>query len=263
MRIASIGEILWDVLPDGERQIEHLGGAPFNFAVNAYRAGHDVRFISAVGNDQRGRRALAEIARLGLDPQFVATVPDAPTGVVSVEFDPQGEPRYTMHRPAAYDFLRAPENLSVDWIYFGTLLQINAAARSETMKLLNSSSARRFYDVNLRPDQYTLDLVRWLLKMANVVKVNEGEAREIGLTLDSRGFDAICITRAKDGCRVRIGDESFDAPGIPVTGGDPVGAGDAFAAAFLHGLDAGWPARRIAEFANRAGAEAAQRSGAL
>jgi fructokinase len=44
---------------------------------------------------------------------------------------------------------------------------------------------------------------------------------------------------------------------------DPVGAGDAFAAAFLHGLNARWPAAQIAEFANRMGALAVSRPGAI
>jgi len=42
---------------------------------------------------------------------------------------------------------------------------------------------------------------------------------------------------------------------------DTVGAGDAFAAALLHGLDAGWPALEVADFANRLGALVASRSG--
>jgi fructokinase len=44
---------------------------------------------------------------------------------------------------------------------------------------------------------------------------------------------------------------------------DPVGAGDAFAAGFLHGLDGGWPAAKIAQLANRLGALVASRPGAI
>jgi fructokinase len=54
----------------------------------------------------------------------------------------------------------------------------------------------------------------------------------------------------------------YDCPGYPVKVADTVGAGDAFSAAFLHGLDQGWPPARIGDFANRIGAEAASRSGA-
>jgi fructokinase len=44
---------------------------------------------------------------------------------------------------------------------------------------------------------------------------------------------------------------------------DAVGAGDAFAAAFLHGLEQGWQAEKIGAFANRVGALVASRAGAI
>jgi fructokinase len=251
MRIVSIGEVLWDIFPDGER----LGGAPFNFAVRAHRLGHEVKLISAVGHDDRGCRAIAEAQRHGLSTGAISVTNEAPTGHVTIGFDASGEPDYTIHRPAAYDFLRVPERIDADWVYYGTLLGKPEVARV--------SGARRFYDVNLRRDSYTIELVRLLLESANVVKANQAEAREIGLTIDGGRFDAVCITRGADGCSVRVGDEVVDAAGYPLSGGDPVGAGDAFAAAFLHGVDAGWPVGEIADFANRMGAEAASRVGAI
>jgi len=42
-----------------------------------------------------------------------------------------------------------------------------------------------------------------------------------------------------------------------------VGAGDAFAAAFMHGLSLNRPLREIAAFANRVGALVASRHGAI
>jgi fructokinase len=42
-----------------------------------------------------------------------------------------------------------------------------------------------------------------------------------------------------------------------------VGAGDAFAAAFLHGIDQGWSAARTGDFANRLGALVVSRAGAV
>jgi fructokinase len=43
---------------------------------------------------------------------------------------------------------------------------------------------------------------------------------------------------------------------------DTVGAGDAFAAAFLHGYELQWPRARTAAFANALGALVASRAGA-
>jgi len=84
MTIFSIGEILWDVFLDGER----LGGVLFNFAVNAHRLGHWLIFLSAVGNDDRGRDALQRAAALGLTTEFIQTAADQFTGSVSVRLTP-------------------------------------------------------------------------------------------------------------------------------------------------------------------------------
>jgi fructokinase len=42
-----------------------------------------------------------------------------------------------------------------------------------------------------------------------------------------------------------------------------VGSGDAFAAAFVHGLSMGWPLAQVADLANRVGALVASRPGAV
>ena len=70
MRVASLGEFLWDVI--GGQEL--LGGAAFNFSVQLTRLGHDVSFISAVGDDVHGVRALQAAAQLGLSTQFISTV---------------------------------------------------------------------------------------------------------------------------------------------------------------------------------------------
>src|SRR5271156_6671582 len=117
MKVVSIGEILWDLIDVREL----LGGATFNFSVQLSRLGHQVSFLSAVGNDDRGRRALEAASQLGLSTKFIRTVEDTPTGTVSVTLDAQAQPSYVIHRPAAYDFAVLPPLDPPDWIYYGTL----------------------------------------------------------------------------------------------------------------------------------------------
>ena len=156
MRIVSIGEVLWDVIGDKE----YLGGAALNFAAHAARLGHTVFFVSAVGKDERGRRVLERMAEIGLSTRYVHEIETHPTGVVTVELDPAGVPRFTLHHPAAYD---APEltdgevaellSPKPDWIYFGTLFQMSPQAKQLTYRLIDSHcGARLLYDVNLRKD---------------------------------------------------------------------------------------------------------------
>src|SRR5579871_2031265 len=130
MKIISLGEVLWDVLPDAE----HLGGAPFNFAFHAHNLGHQVCFVSAVGSDPYGQRVLHSMEQAGLSTRFIHHT-SQPTGIVSVIVDAASGPQYKIHRPAAYDFpALAPADFDAllnplpDWIYFGTLQQMSHPA---------------------------------------------------------------------------------------------------------------------------------------
>lgn len=280
MKIVSIGEVLWDILPSAE----HLGGAPFNFAWHAHALGHEVCFVSAVGDDEYGNKALEQIAESGLPVRFIRRVPNCPTGIVTVEMDSCGSPHYVIHRLAAYDFpalslveLDTLLNPAPDWIYFGTLQQMSAPAHDLTLKLMAAApGAKHFYDVNLRADSFTPELVRSLAQHAHVLKLNEQEFSALqkisGLQASSveqfcrnclRTFqlDAVCITLGQKGCALLLGNEYLEAPGFPVKVADTIGAGDAFSAALLHGINAGWTSLRIADFANRIGAFVASQPG--
>jgi fructokinase len=131
--------------------------------------------------------------------------------------------------------------------------------------------------VNLRVDSFTPDLFRNLARHAHVLKLSAEElpaVREIlGISGSShehfcrscaRTFhlEAVCITRGREGCALLLDDEFLEVPGFCVPVADTIGAGDAFSAAFLHGLNAGWPALQIADFANRVAALVASRPGA-
>jgi fructokinase len=281
MKIVSVGEVLWDVLPS----TEHLGGAPFNFAWHAHNLGHQVCFISAVGDDPHGNQALKQMAGAGLSTRFIRRVPDHPTGTVTVAMNPLGLPHYTIHRPAAYDFPALdPSDLDTllhpapDWIYFGTLQQMSAPAHDLTLRLLASAlTAKRFYDINLRTNSFTPELIRTLAYHADVLKLNEEEVpalRQIGAIqgnsreqfcrdcLSAFQLDAICITLGPNGCALLLDNKYVESPGFPVQVADTIGAGDAFSAALLHGINAGWAAPKIAGFANRVGAIVASRPGA-
>ena len=201
-----------------------------------------------------------------------------------VAMDAFGLPRYAIHRPAAYDFpalgpaeFDALLNPAPDWIYFGTLQQMSTPAHDLTLKLMAAApAAKHFYDINLRVDSFTPELVRMLARHAHALKLNEQEIpdlREIsGLQGDSleqfcrncrRAFqlDTVCVTLGPKGCALLMDNEYLEAPGFSVKVADTIGAGDAFSAALIHGIGGGWSAARIAEFANRIGALIASRPG--
>jgi fructokinase len=279
MRVAVLGEILWDIVGDSR----YLGGAPLNFALHLQGLGHEALLISALGDDLLGAAAIKEIEARGLSTRFIR-LDNHPTGTVTVHMDERGAPDYVIHRPAAYDFPalsaeREHELLtpSPSWIYFGTLQQMSSKAFDLTMTIReNLPYARTFYDLNLRQDSYNTELLSTLLRQADVVKLNEPEAAVLAnfLQFPSAGLQelcralahmftlqAVCVTRGALGCCLLIGDTFVEAPGYCVTVADTIGAGDAFAAAFLHGMTEGWPPLHVADFANRLGAVVASLPG--
>jgi fructokinase len=283
MLVCSVGEVLWDVFPDKER----FGGAALNFCAHLQRLGDRATLLSAVGKDERGRMALERMHSLGLSTEGVQEVAELPTGIATISMGLDGEPAFVIPRPAAFDAislnpasLAKMEAAGVDWLYFGTLLQTRSEIERFTTDLAQHlQPARCFYDMNLRTGQWSLPLVQRLSSLASVVKLNEAEARTLfdlttmrpiefsleefcRIWASAYGIDVICITLGPAGCMIYDRGAIYRVGGYEVTVRDTVGSGDAFAAAFLHGYDHGWPIRQTAHFANALGALVASRAGA-
>ena len=276
-----LGEVLWDIFENSTA----LGGAALNFAAHAKRLGYNPLLISAVGVDALGNAARHEIAALGLDTSFLQTTRRFPTGTARVELGPGDRTRFVIERPAAYDAISLrPEQITEiiqrapACFYYGTLLASAPDGKVVFNKLLAAlPSVTRFYDLNLRPGNYSLPLVIELLELADVVKLNEEELGMVHkvtrLPSDIEafchegskryGWKAVCVTLGARGCAMLSCGEYVETVGHAVEVADPVGAGDAFAAAFLHGLLSHWPVAKTAEFANRVGALVASRHGAI
>jgi len=281
VQIVVVGEVLWDILDDSTC----LGGAPLNFAVHCKRLGYNPLLLSAVGTDELGERALREIAEMGLDISQIRRSTKWKTGTASVTVNENGQPTFHIQRPAAYDDVQLTESevqtlrqLKPSWLYFGTLFPSLSTPRA-TLEQLSQAlpNARRFYDLNLRPGFDSPDLITTLIERADIVKLNDSEAGVIRTLFELPpdleafcrtgaerfGWTAVCVTLGAEGCAVWRDGEFFRAEGFPVCVADTIGAGDAFAAALLHGLMQQWPIAQIAHFANRVGALVASRTGAI
>lgn len=279
--VVVLGEILWDVFDETRR----LGGAPLNFAAHLRRHGHPVSLVSALGDDDLGREAAKLVAGLDLDTHLLQTTARFATGTAAVRLGPDGSPEFVIARPAAYDAielttgeLQALAGRAADWFYYGTLFAATSQGRQLLERMLEAlGSASKFYDLNLRPGGESSGLVEALLAYADAVKLNEDELARVsestGLPSDIEAFchaaseryglQAVAVTMGRRGCAMLAHGEFVAAPACPVVVADTVGAGDAFAAAFLHGFCRRWPAGEIADFANRVAAGVAGRHGSL
>ncbi len=279
--VAVLGEVLWDVF-ERSRQ---LGGAALNFAAHAQRLGHEASLISAVGDDPLGEEATAAITALGLDTTFLQRTTRFPTGTARVQLGPGDRTRFVIERPAAYDAVRVSDQQlelliqrAPAWFYYGTLFSSTAEGEAVLRRLLSAlPMTTRLYDLNLRPDCHSAARVNQLVAQAHVVKLNEEELQAVheftGLpkTVEAFcregarrfGWKAACVTLGSRGCAMLACGEYVEAAGQPIDVVDTVGAGDAFTAAFMHGLICQWPVAKVASFANRVGALVASRHGAI
>lgn len=255
-KIISLGEVLWDLFPEGPR----FGGAPANFACHAALMGGDVTMVSSVGEDARGREALKILAACGIDTALMQSAKNALTGTVGIELDSKGKPTFMIHENSAWDGLQWTPELatriaSANAVYFGTLGQRGETSRAtirQALTLAKSHGVLRVLDVNLRRPFYNASLIRESIALAGVLKLSDDELGEVTaacdivmaaksadtlVTLRERcGLDLIVMTRGSEGAVLVSAEGVVDQPGIPTIVVDTVGAGDSFTAAFVLGL---------------------------
>jgi fructokinase len=258
LNVIGIGEVLWDLLPSGRQ----LGGAPANFAFHAHALGAEVRVVSRVGNDPLGREVLDRLGQVGLPVGGIGVDDGRPTGTVSVRLLPDGQPQFVIHENVAWDWIQTDrESLAfaarADAVCFGSLAQRCEMSRFAIRRLVLATpvTALRVFDINLRQEFYSPEIIESSLAMANALKLNDNElpvlAAMFGLRGDVRAqigslaerfaLRAVAYTRGAAGSLLLAGGAWSDLPGVPVKVVDAVGAGDAFTAAFAMGLLAGMP----------------------
>jgi fructokinase len=281
--IIACGEVLWDLFPDRTC----FGGAPANFACQAAMLGGDVRLLTAVGNDPRGKAARQLLRDYGVDTELVQNRPDFPTGTVAVTLDAHGSPTFTIHAPSAWDYLewdpRLIERITpASIVYFGTLGQRGPASRAiiqRTLKMAQTVRALRILDINLRPPFFDAELIRQAVSYASVLKISDSELPIVSAVYDlpddadvprslsrlrqQTQLDLIALTQGAEGAWLIDARQAVQQAGIPTEVCDTVGAGDAFTAALGIGLWRGMDLPLLAEHACRVAAATCAHPGAI
>jgi fructokinase len=276
--IVGLGEVLWDLLPTGPQ----LGGAPLNFTFHCHQLGHSAVMVSRVGRDERGQAIREALRQRGLDDRFVQEDDHHPTGTVSVDLDQQGQPNFTIHTDVAYDHLAWDDSLEglltgAQGVCFGTLIQRSAPAQATVQKALAAArSALIVYDVNLRQQFYTREVIETSLHACRWAKLNDAELVVLADLLGLEGqtesarvaslrgrydLELVALTRGANGCLVQTADAEVVEGGIPVQVVDTIGAGDAFTAGLLVAILEGRSVAQATAFANRLAARVASAAG--
>jgi fructokinase len=278
--VVGLGELLWDLFPAGKQ----LGGAPANFAYITSLLGDEGIPASRLGQDALGEEAILRLRELNLPTAFIQEDVDHPSGTVQVEVDGAGQPRFEISESVAWDFLDwTPQWQTLaqqaDAVCFGSLAQRSERSRDTIRNFVIACrrNAVRVFDVNLRQNFYTAQVLAESMKLATIVKLNHEELPRImrlfdlehhreedsaGRLLSLHDLKLVCVTRGNGGSLLISAGECSEHPGFKVKVADTVGAGDAFTAALVHGYLRGASLAQISENANRAGAWVASQSGA-
>ncbi len=277
--ILAFGELLWDILPSGKV----LGGAPANFVFRVNSFGDDGQIVTRIGKDNLGREAREQVKKLGLTDQYIQTDEELPTGTVPVTLNEQGVPDFTILKNVAFDRIELTnEMLSLArhayCIYFGSLIQREKKSRDTLQAVLNEApSAIKFFDINLRKDCYTTEIITHSLKLANILKINDDELLTlkamfllegnslkdvVAQLIEKFDLNLALVTLGEKGAfaLTRKGKYHYD-PGYKIDLADTVGSGDAFSAGFMHYYLDQRPLKESLKFGNAAGAIVATTKG--
>jgi fructokinase len=250
--IVGIGEILWDVFPNGKV----LGGAPANFAYHVSQFGYKGYAVSAIGNDDPGKEIMALLADCKLNNCIQTTT--YPTGTVNISLDYEGIPQYEICENVAWDnipFTPQLEKLALtaQAVCFGSLAQRSAVSRQTIRQFLNlvPIAAWKVFDINLRQHFYSADIIEQSLQLSHILKINEDEVKIIAdiFAINADNETDICktliekyklkmvvLTMGIHGSYVVTPSEISFMPTPVVNVVDTVGAGDSFTAAFVASL---------------------------
>lgn len=279
--VVGLGEALWDVLPEGKK----LGGAPANFAFHAAQFGRRAIAVSAVGEDNLGTETLEEFKKKNLNV-LMPRVPYA-TGTVQVTVDEQGIPTYDIKENVAWDNIPfTPEIEAVakncEAVCWGSLAQRNVVSRQTIQKFLDAmpsdGNRLRIFDINLRQNFYTPEVIQDSLQRCNILKINDEELVTISRLFGYPGLDIrnkcwlllgkydlkmLVLTCGVNGSYVFTpGHVSFQ-PTPKVDVADTVGAGDSFTGSFCASILRGRSVAEAHEIAVRVSAYVCTQKGAM
>jgi ribokinase len=270
-RIAVVGSInvdyVWhgarlpatgETIGDGEL-VRSFGGKGANQAAAAARLGADVFFVGAVGDDDIGAAARADLAASGVDCSALVVLPGCATGVALINVAETGQNTITVAPGANHrgelDAIRLVLQLPAsrpDVLLTG--YEIGSARAAGALE-----AARAFGITTIsNPSPAETDLPSSHVALANsdVVIVNDLEAEAYGgpEALLALGAESVVVTHGRTGASRFDGSGVVRADGLDIDAVDSTGAGDAFCAAYA--------LRRDLAFACAAGALACRALGA-
>lgn len=275
-QVVCYGEVLWDLLPTKALP----GGAPMNVAYHLKKLGSSPLMISKIGTDDYGKGLVDMLANAGISTDFLQVDYTYPTGLVYAKPNEYNEVVYDIVFPSAWDFIEWQDDFSTllaeaEFFVYGSLTSRNKVSR-DTLNRLLEEARTKVLDINLRPPHFNRDNVEYLLKKADILKMNIAELElitgwfshypsteeRVRLIQDRFQINTIIVTMGGEGALVNDNGSVHRHNGYSVTVADTIGSGDSFLAGFLHQRLNGASVDEALDFASGIGAFIATQHGA-
>lgn len=235
------------------------GGSGANVIKGMAQLGSKCGIVGKVGDDEKGKYYAKKLKVLGVTPLFEKG--SLPTGQAICLITPDGERTFRTYLGASHSLSSLCLGEEI-WPKDLKLFHVEGYQLMDRDLLIRALKHAQNRNVKISLDLANVEIVRRnkefiediLKKYVDIVFCNEREARILTGTSALESCDQLAswcevavVTMSERGSWIRKGDErifmeAFSTPGVI----DTTGAGDLYAAGFLHGYLKGYPLKKCA-----------------
>ncbi len=234
------------------------GGSASNTVNGIARLGGKAAFFGKLGNDEVGEFYRADLEKNGVQPILLPS--SLMSGCCTVLITPDGERTFCTYLGASADLLPEdihPENfLGYDIFHIEGYMLQNHELIEKAIKLAKEGGLKVSIDLaSYNVVNENLEFLTSLIEQyVDIVFANEDESYaythlqpEEAVDYISKQCEIAIVKVGRKGSYVQQGQERYHIGAITSQCLDSTGAGDLYAAGFLHGLSDGFDIRRCAE----------------
>jgi fructokinase len=252
-----VGEVLIDLIPDGDHYTSVVGGGPANTAKALAKLGVKTYFIDGISTDEYGQMAKAELLSANVLLDY-AQYSNKPTCTAKVTLSKSGSASYefAIADTATFDFsdlwLPDPQRLKPSLLHIGTLATVIEPGASVLFEWAQSvgNVAPIIFDPNTRPavlgdrDEYVKKVEKWMA-ISSALKVSDEDLIWLypGKSIDEIvknwlevGVELVVVTLGDKGITAYRKSEQISVDVVKVVVADTVGAGDTVGAVLVEAI---------------------------
>ncbi len=291
-RLVTVGDVVVDILLETRLPVEadahymtptlliEPGGA-CSTLLAARNLGLDGVALGAVGDDAQGLMLVEMLAEAGIDVSALVVPPGSGTTMVVVLSDPQDPAHVFLGKygesppiPLTRAALNQLERADVVYMSGYSVVEQRLAPLVEgVLEFIENSPTPLYIDVGPFLGQLEQARVERVLRAADLVMLTEEEIRHVAagesdVAACRRMIDAypdlrIVLKLGAAGCHLLAQDLDVACPGFPAAAVvDTIGAGDAFAAAYIWAELRGYSPAECGTIGNAMGAASVMKAGA-